>query len=463
MTIAAGEPRPFTHTDAGTPEPVWLSAPQWDDVARLDLTALLSGVSRVVVASAHPDDETLGAGILLAAGHDAGSDVTLLLATAGEGSHPTSQTWSPDLLTTVRRAEMAQALDVLAPGARLVDLGLSDSGLDRHEERLVAELAALIDADTVLVAPWSHDGHADHDALGRAAAEAASATGARLLQYPVWLWHWGEPADLPWERAVTLAGTPPLLARKEEALRCHRSQVEPLGPLPGDEAVVGAAVLTRARRLVETYLLPDTDAVQAVARPVAGQDAAPFDAMYDAGDDPWGFADSFYEARKRDLVLSMLRRPRYGHVLEVGCADGALTAHLAQRAAHVTALDVSGEAVARARSRDLPGVTVIHGAAPAAIPLGTFDVIVLSEVGYFMEPADWLGTLRRCRAALAPGGELVLAHWQHDTRDIPLDGRLVHSQAAAMLDLARTATYLDADVAVDVYGGPTSIAAEDGS
>lgn len=463
MTSAVGEPRPFTHTEAGTGESVWLSAAQWDDVARLDLTALLSGVSRVVVASAHPDDETLGAGLLLAACHDAGAQVTLMLATAGEGSHPASRTWTPGLLAEVRREEMDRALEVLAPGARLVDLGLTDSALDAHEERLVDELTELVDAGTVLVAPWSHDGHADHDALGRAAAAVSSATGARLVQYPVWLWNWGEPTDLPWDRAITLGGTPQLLARKETALRCHRSQVEPLGPLPGDEAVVGASVVTRARRLVETYLLPDAGSVRAVARPVAAQDAAPFDAMYDAGDDPWGFADSVYEARKRDLVLSMLRRPQYGRVLEVGCADGALTAHLVERAEHVTALDVSREAVARVRSRALQDCTVIHGAAPKAVPEGPFDLVVLSEVGYFMEPADWTATLRRCRAALAPGGELILVHWQHDTHDIPLDGRLVHSQAAAMLDLPRTATYLDADVAVDVYGGPTSIAAEDGS
>lgn len=125
----------------------------------------------------------------------------------------------------------------------------------------------------------------------------------------------------------------------------------------------------------------------------------------------------------------------------------------------MTAIDVSAGALARARPREIPGATV-PGAAPEAIE-GEHDLVVLSEVGYFMDPAAWLATLRRCRRALRAGGEIVLVHWQHDTTDVPLGGRFVHAQAATMLDLARTAHYVDADVVLDVYGGPASIAAEE--
>ena len=53
---------------------------------------------------------------------------------------------------------------------------------------------------TLIVAPWSADGHKDHDAAGAAAARAAAATGSMLLEYPIWWWHWGSPAndDVPW-------------------------------------------------------------------------------------------------------------------------------------------------------------------------------------------------------------------------------------------------------------------------
>lgn len=456
----------FHHTDDGTPEPHWLLAPEWDDVPRLDLAALFDGRRRLVVASAHPDDETLGAALLMTAAHDLGIEVVLVLATAGEASHPDSRTWTQEMLVEARSAEIARAVEILAPGSPLVHLGLPDSGLADDEDRLVAELTRHVDGTTVLVAPWSHDGHADHDALGRAARTCARSTGALLLHYPIWLWHWGTPADLPWSRAMTLSGSPSHLRRKAEALAAHRSQVEPLSPLPGDEPVVGADVTTRAERLIETYFLAaadtdaDSDAVREIVAAESAQDATPFDEMYDAGDDPWGFADSFYEARKRDLVLAMLRRERYDSALEIGCADGHLTERLAQRCESVTAIDVSAEALVRARAREIPGATFVRGAAPAAIE-GEHDLVVLSEVGYFMDPADWLATLRRCRRALRPGGEIVLVHWQHDTTDVPLDGRFVHAQAATMLDLERTAHYADADVIVDIYGGPRSIATEE--
>lgn len=458
MTTAPGVPRPFSHRESGTPEAVWLGASEWDRVGALDLGALLDGREQVVVVAAHPDDETLSAGLLLAALHDVGAPLTVLIATAGEASHPDSRTWSRELLAQTRRAEAEAAIATLAPSARLVHTDLPDTGLASHEDLLAARLADLVDATTVLVAPWSLDGHTDHDAAGRVAKRCADATGALLLQYPLWLWHWGEPADLPWERVLALEGTPATLARKAEALARHRSQVEPLGPLPGDEATLGPGVLRRAHRLIETFIGADAATVAQLTAAVDTPDGEDFDAMYADSDDPWGFAASFYESRKRDLVTAVLRRPHYGAVLEVGCADGALTAHLAERSDSVTALDVSGAALTRARARGLAGCTFVQGAAPKAVPKGPFDLVILSEVGYFMRPLEWLDTCRRCRAALAPGGEVVLVDWSGDTEDIPLTGRLVHAQALGALGLPVTAAYRDAEVAVHVLGGPETLA-----
>ena len=68
--------------------------------------------------------------------------------------------------------------------------------------------------------------------------------------------------------------------------------------------------------------------------------------------------------------------------------------------------------------------------APADLPPGPFDLVLLSEVGYFLTPLELVATLRRCEAVAGPGGELVLCHWQHPTEHVPLDGVLVHEQAA---------------------------------
>ncbi|MGB3593389.1 MAG: PIG-L family deacetylase, partial [Ornithinimicrobium sp.] len=79
---------PFSHTDEGTPESVWWSCPQWDGVRVLDRAATAKTFTKVIVAAAHPDDETLGIGGLVTDLAGLGVPVTVLVATAGERSQP---------------------------------------------------------------------------------------------------------------------------------------------------------------------------------------------------------------------------------------------------------------------------------------------------------------------------------------------------------------------------------------
>jgi hypothetical protein len=105
---------------------------------------------------------------------------------------------------------------------------------------------------------------------------------------------------------------------------------------------------------------------------------------------------------------------------------------------------------------------VEQGVAPGDLPPGPFDLVLLSEVGYFLTPLELVATLRRCEASLAPGGELVLCHWQHPTEQVPLDGALVHEQAGSALRLRRRATYLDDDLRIEVWGDSDSLARREG-
>jgi LmbE family N-acetylglucosaminyl deacetylase/SAM-dependent methyltransferase len=457
----ASEPA-FLHTDPGTPEPTWLADPRWAGRPVVDLDALPERYAELVVVAAHPDDETLAVGALVAAAHRRGVPVRVVVATAGEASHPEATAWTPQQLAGVRRDEVAEAVERLAPGATVEHLDLPDGGLDGHEDRLADLLADRCRTDTLLLAPWSADGHPDHDAAGRAASTAAQRTGAAVCHYPIWLWHWGSPDDLPWPQVHLVEPSVDDLRCKEDALAAHRSQSEPLGPARGDEPVVTAPVLRRARRLVETLIaepgtLPVRDPRHEADR------ARPFDEMFDDSPDPWGFHGSFYEARKRALTLSLLGQERYARVLEIGCATGVLTRDLAARADEVVAMDLSARALEEAR-REAPGtVRWVEGAAPDDVPDGPVDLVVLSEVGYFLRPTEWLETLRVVRDRLAPGGEVVLVHWRHPTSGIPLDGPAVHAQAAtALADLGHRAAYADADLLADVWGGPASVASDEG-
>ena len=461
-------PVPFHHADPGTAESTWLGSPRWDDVPTLDVPALVRRYRRVVVVSAHPDDETLGVGGLLADLAAAGATVRVLVIADGERSHPLDDAEARRALGARRRREVERAVEVLGPQDGITHLGLPDGSLDELEGTLVDHVTRLTDAGTLVLAPWLADGHSDHDALGGACTKAVSGTGAGLAHYPVWLWHWGTPDSLPWPDVVACEPSRTAAWRKRAALEEFPSQTTAWGEV--DETgrppapVLGRPALDRARRLVEVlvdpaHVLPTVPATSMQGR-VASR-GEQFDRMYDAGEDPWEFATSFYEERRRALLLAVLGCRRHRRVLEVGCADGRLTEALLERSDEVVALDTSHRAVEAARAR-APKATVVHGVAPADLPPGPFDLVVLSEVGYFLTPLELLGTLRRCEAALAPGGELVLCHWQHPTTDVPLDGVLVHEQAFTMIRKARRAAYVDEDLRIEVWGDAPSVAHQEG-
>ncbi len=94
-------------------------------------------------------------------------------------------------------------------------------------------------------------------------------------------------------------------------------------------------------------------------------------------------------------------------VLDVGCGDGAFAAELVQLGAVVTAIDVSAEAVRRARER-APGATVEQVTEGAGLPLAedAFDVVWAGET--LEHVADVVGLLAELRRVLRWGGTLLV-------------------------------------------------------
>lgn len=256
MVVTAG-PVQFDGRATGTPEMDWAGAGLPDRAAALDL----SGVRRLLVVSAHPDDEALGAAGLIARLHAAGADVRVLVASDGEGSHPQSPTTTPAALGRRRRAEMAAATAHLAPSGRIEWLGLPDGGLARHERDLTAAISRWIgddDAPTVVVSPWRADGHPDHEAVARSVVRAFAGRGAPAvhLEFPIWAWLWARPDDprLRPDGLRVLRLTAGERRAKERAIAEHRSQIAPLGTDPGDEAVLTPGFLDHFRRPWEIFL-----------------------------------------------------------------------------------------------------------------------------------------------------------------------------------------------------------------
>ncbi|KSU59138.1 MULTISPECIES: class I SAM-dependent DNA methyltransferase [Gordonia] len=176
-----------------------------------------------------------------------------------------------------------------------------------------------------------------------------------------------------------------------------------------------------------------------------------FHDMYRDSDDPWGFTSRWYEQRKYALSLAALSSPRYGSVFEPGCSVGVLSAQLATRADHLLCTDVSPRAVELARER-LDGhdsVEVRVGDIVSDWPPGRFDLIVLSEVLYYLGDADLDELITRLPECLTPTGEVLAVHWRWRVEEYPRTGDEVHA-ALRSSALHPSASYSDTDFCVDV-------------
>ena len=153
-----------------------------------------------------------------------------------------------------------------------------------------------------------------------------------------------------------------------------------------------------------------------------------FDHVYQANRDPWNFETSPYEREKYAATLAALPRPHYAEAFEIGCSLGVLTAQLAPRCGHLLAVDVSEAALAQARARcaELPQVTIRLMQVPNEFPSQSFDLILLSEVGYYWSSEDLAKSAEMLIAGLKPGGQLLLVHWTPPVHDYPLTGDDVH-------------------------------------
>jgi SAM-dependent methyltransferase len=193
-----------------------------------------------------------------------------------------------------------------------------------------------------------------------------------------------------------------------------------------------------------------------------------FDDLYARDADPWGIERGWYEDRKRAVVLASLPRPRYDRAFEPGCAGGALSAGLAERCDALVCRDPAERAVAatRARLAGRPGVDVARGALPADVPDGTFDLVVASEVVYYLDSGDRDAFWTAVEGLLRPGGHLLAVHWLRAAPEYPVEGGAVHEELAGRPALARTVRHEEADFCLEVYARvppePRSVAQETG-
>jgi LmbE family N-acetylglucosaminyl deacetylase len=236
---------------SGTPEAMWES---WELLQ--GLPALELDCAAALVVAPHPDDEVLGAGGTLVELRTRGSLISVLALTDGEASHPNA-TVEPSELGRLRVAETRYAILELLDSCPIDRLELPDGRLAHHEEAICAELVARLGVGTWCIAPLLRDGHPDHEAAARAAAHACQISGARLVEYPIWMWHWSVPGDprVPWSRARRVPLNPDARRRKQRAIGAFTSQIAPLSDDRGSEAILPPEILERFRRPTEVLFV----------------------------------------------------------------------------------------------------------------------------------------------------------------------------------------------------------------
>jgi SAM-dependent methyltransferase len=194
-----------------------------------------------------------------------------------------------------------------------------------------------------------------------------------------------------------------------------------------------------------------------------------FDRMYAESPDPWHLQERWYERRKYAITLALLPYSRYRHAFEPGCSVGVLTQLLTARCDHVTSTDIVTAALDSAHRRLTASgcrdrVTLLRRSLDDPWPPGHFDLVVLSEVGYYLQPDVLRAVLDRELPRLVHGATVIAAHWRHPVPDYPMTGDHANDIVGATPGLHLIGSYRDADLAIEVFdtASATSVAARTG-
>jgi SAM-dependent methyltransferase len=192
---------------------------------------------------------------------------------------------------------------------------------------------------------------------------------------------------------------------------------------------------------------------------------AEFEKLYAGSTDPWGYRSRWYEERKRALLLACLPRAHFATGCELGCSNGELTAALAERCDSLIATDGNNSAVALARERtsSCGNVTVERHWHPQTWPRGKFELIVISEIGYYLPETGVTNVAAFCRRSLAIGGVVVACHWRYPIEGCVWTGDGVHSGLQRMLPWQRIVSHVEADFILEIWSAdPRSVAQREG-
>lgn len=238
----------------GTPDAEWQAWPGLAALPPITANQLAPSGRRAIIVAPHPDDEVLACGGLLQLLQAQGTHTIVLAVTDGDASHRGSTLLTPADLGRLRPRETITAMQALGAAPHILRARIGDGQVRASLDSLHNLLLQLLRPGDVVFTTWRHDGHPDHEACGVAAALAARANRATLVEMPVWSWHWAVPGDqrIPWARARRLALDDATLLRKRQAVACFDTQLHS-DPTTGQPPILPPHVLERLLHPYEIY------------------------------------------------------------------------------------------------------------------------------------------------------------------------------------------------------------------
>ena len=180
---------------------------------------------------------------------------------------------------------------------------------------------------------------------------------------------------------------------------------------------------------------------------------ADFESLYQRDEDPWGYRARTYEREKYRATLAACGPGPFDSGLELGASIGVFSALLAPRCRRLTTVDGAPTAVRAAREllARYPNVRVLLGAIPDVVPGDKVDLVVASEILYYLDPDDLSSTLERLSQVLVGGGRLVAVHWRPTGPDRPASAAAVHSALGSSQWLDEIEDRSTSDYLLNVY------------
>ncbi len=142
-----------------------------------------------------------------------------------------------------------------------------------------------------------------------------------------------------------------------------------------------------------------------------------FNRRYQRGLTPWcEISEGLFNWLSALRQESIARVPE-GRIVEIGCGDGALTSQLSKNSREVIGLDISSEAIKRAKEHERENLTFsVHNIERDPL-VGQNSLIICEDVLYYIPFISMKKVAKRLSNALILGGILLVIDYLPDDMD----------------------------------------------